>query len=141
MGVYCKNRVLIISLTLAASGILTCGLALSDIFLPRGSALVVLASIPVLGAVAFGVLIIFAWTCELLDRRGWLRGPTRTARKASRPAQVISARGPSLASVNNRQPERKTSLPSLRPAIGYPVNLRGTTRFQGTPPVSGRHGQ
>ena len=50
MGVYCKNRMLIISLALAASGILTCGLALSDIFLPRGSALVVLVSIPARGS-------------------------------------------------------------------------------------------
>ena len=50
MCVYCRNRVLIISLALAGSGILTCGLALSDIFLPRGSAIVVLVSIPLLGA-------------------------------------------------------------------------------------------
>lgn len=84
MGVYFKNRVLIISLALAASGILTCGLALADIFLPRGSAMVLLLSVPVMGAVALGVLIAFAWTCELLDRRGWLRVPWRTARKASR---------------------------------------------------------
>ena len=140
MGVYCKNRMLIISLALAASGILTCGLALSDIFLPRGSALAVLALIPLLGAVAFGVLIIFAWTCELLDRRGWLRGPTRTARKASKPSQIVSIRGPNPASIDERPPEPKTAVP-LRPLIDYPVRLRGTMRFQGTHRVSGRHGQ
>ena len=64
---------LVISLILAASGILTCGLALSDIFLPRGSAVFVLASIPVLGVIILGVLVTFAWTCELFDRRGGLR--------------------------------------------------------------------
>ena len=87
MGVYPRIEMLIISLALAASGILTCGLALSDIFLPRGSALAVLALIPLLGAVWLRVSVsLFAWTCELLDRRGWLRGPTRTARKASKPS-------------------------------------------------------
>ena len=84
MGLYCKNRLLIISLALAGSGILTCGLAIADIFLPRGSTIVVLASIPLLGAVALGVLIAFAWTCELLDRRGGLRLPRRTVSKAKR---------------------------------------------------------
>ncbi len=140
MGIYCKNRVLIISLALAASGILTCGLALSDIFLPRGSAMLVLISIPLLAAVAFGVLIIFAWTCELLDRRGWLRAPSRTALKAHKTWQIITARGPKLASNDDRQPEPKTVTP-LRPLIDYPLNLRGTMHFQGTRRVSGRHGQ
>ena len=95
MGVYYKHRVLIISLILAASGILTCGLALADVFLPRGSALVVLVSIPVLGAAALGVLIAFAWTCELLDRRGGLRRPRRTVCKPRKSWRVVSARRPS----------------------------------------------
>jgi hypothetical protein len=83
-----------ISLALAASGILTCGLALVDIFLPHGSAVVVLASIPLLAAVALGVLAIFAWTCELLDRRGWPRLPRRTAGKANKSWHLIRARRP-----------------------------------------------
>ena len=46
MGIYRTNRLLTISLALAGGGILACALALSDIFLPRGSAMVVLVSIP-----------------------------------------------------------------------------------------------
>ena len=94
MGVYLKNRLLVISLVLAASGILTCGLAVSDIFLPRGSAIVVLVSILLLGAVALGVLILFAWTCELLDRRSYLCVPRRTSGKAKEPWRVVAARRP-----------------------------------------------
>ena len=71
MGVHGKNRLLMTSLILATSGVLTCGFALADIFLPRGSAIILLASIPLFGIVALGELLIFAWTCELLDRRGW----------------------------------------------------------------------
>ena len=140
MGVYCRNRVLIISLALAASGILTCCLALSDIFLPRGSAMTVLVSIPLLGAVVLGVLILFAWTCELLDRRGGLRVPRRTARK---PRAMAGHQCPRAESglPDERRPEPKTALPPLRPLIDYPVNLRGTMRFRGNRRVSGRHGQ
>ncbi|MGA2254553.1 MAG: hypothetical protein ABSG53_07830 [Thermoguttaceae bacterium] len=128
MGIYCKNRMLMISLALAASGILTCGLALSDVFLPRGSAIIVLVSIPLLGALALGVLIAFAWTCELLDRRGYLRPPRRTACKPIKPWQVASARGPNLDSANGRKPAPMAPM-SLRPLIDYPVNVRGTIHF------------
>ena len=140
MGVYCKNRVLIISLALAGSGILTCGLALSDIFLPRGSAMVVLASIPLLGIVVLGVLIIFAWTCELLDRRGGVSLPRSTTAKRKEPWQMVSARGPNLASGDAERAEPKTSRP-LRPLVDYPVHLRGTIQLQGSRRASGWHGQ
>ncbi len=140
MGLYSKNRLLLISLALAASGILTCGLVLSDIFLPRGSAIVVLISIPLLGAVALGVLIAFAWTCELLDRRGGLRIPSWTACKPRKSWQVVSARGPNVSSADDRQPVPKTAMP-LRPVIDYPVDLRGRMRFQGNRWILGRHSQ
>ena len=141
MGVYCKNRVLIISLALAGSGILTCGLALSDIFLPRGSTMVVLASVPLLGIVVLGVLIIFAWTCELVDRRGGISLSRPATAKQKEPWQMVSARGPNLASGDGRRPEPKTSLPA-RPLVDYPVKLRGTMQLhQGSRRVSGWHGQ
>jgi hypothetical protein len=121
MGIYYKNRMLIISLVLAASGVVTCGLALADIFLPRGSAIVVLASIPLLGAIALGGLIAFAWVCELLDRRGGLHLPTQTAPKSQKPWRVVGPGGPSSGASDKqpdrRQPVPKTSLP-LRPLIG-----------------------
>jgi hypothetical protein len=98
MSINYKNRALIISLALAASGILTCGLALADIFLPRGVAILLLVSIPLLGGLVLGVLIAFAWTCEWLDRRGYLRVPSRTARKPRKPWQAVGARGPNLLS-------------------------------------------
>ena len=141
MGIYSNNRVLIISLALAASGLLTCGLALSDIFLPRGSAIVVLVSIPLLAAIAFGVLVIFAWTCELLDRRGWPRFPRRTTRKANKPWHIISARRPNPASLDERQSKPTASTPPLGRLIDYPVNLRGTMHFQGIRHNSNWHGQ
>ncbi len=95
MNIYYKNRALTISLALAASGILTCGMALVDIFLPRGSAILALASIPLLGALALGVLIAFAWTCELLDRRGGLPRPKWTVCKPKKSWRVVGARRPS----------------------------------------------
>jgi len=140
MGVYPKNRALMISLALAASGILTCGLALADVFLPRGSAVVLLASIPLLGGFAFGVLIIFAWTCDLLDRHGYFQAAGRTACKSEKPWTLVGARGPNRFSADESQRVAKTT-PPLQPLIDYPVNLRGRMRFQGDRWVSGRHGQ
>ena len=138
---YCRNRVLIISLALAGSGILTCGLALSDILLPRGSAIVVLASIPLLGAIVLGVMIVFAWTCDLLDQRDCLRVPEPIAGKPATPWQIVSAQGANLASLGERQPESKTSKQPLRPLIDYPVKLRGRVHFQGSRWGSGRRDQ
>ncbi len=140
MGVYYKNRALTISLALAASGILTCGMALADIFLPRGSAIVLLASVPLLGALAFGALIAFAWTCELLDRRGYLPVPRRKACTPRKSWQVVSARGPILPSPDEFQPVPKTALPP-RPLIDYVVNLRGRMHLRGNRAAYGRHGQ
>ena len=141
MGTYYKNRLLIISLALAASGILTCGLAFADVLLPSGSAMVVLASIPLLGIVALGVLIAFAWTCELLDRRGWLQAPRPAESKGKTAWRVISARGPDLPTTDDFPPEPAISPLPLRPLIDYPVNLRGRLRLQAERRVSGRHGQ
>ncbi len=135
-----RIAMLIISLALAASGILTCGLALSDIFLPRGSALAVLALIPLLGRSRIWRVDHLRMDLRTVGPRGWLRVPTRTARKASKPSQIVSIRGPNPASIDERPPEPKTAVP-LRPLIDYPVRLRGTMRFQGTHRVSGRHGQ
>ncbi len=136
MGAPFKNRMLTVSVALAASGIMTCGVALSDIFLPRGSAVLVLASIPLLGGIVLGVLIAFAWTCEWLDRRGWLRAAGLKARTKCNPAQVVSTRSPNLDSSPERQPAPKTSSP-LRPLIDYPLNLRGRMPFPGNRRVSG----
>jgi len=140
MGILCKNRLLIISLTMASSGILTCGLALSDIFLPRGSAMVVLISIPLLAAIALAVLVAFAWACEMLDRRGYLRNPTRSGGEAKRRWQIISVRGPLLPFHSEGRPAVNTPKP-LRPLVDYPVNLRGRAHFDGSRWASGSHGQ
>jgi hypothetical protein len=117
MCVYCKNRVLIIGLLLISSGVLTCGLALADRSLPHGSAMAVLVSIPLLGAVALGVLTTFAWVCELLDRRGDLRLPRPRAFKSQEPQQVVRPGGPSRGPPGQRQAAARTSLP-LRPLAG-----------------------
>ncbi len=82
MCVHCRNRALVIGLVLSASGILTCAMALAEIFLPRGTTIAVLVSIPLFGAAALGVLVAFAWTCELLDRHGGLYLAARMARTA-----------------------------------------------------------
>jgi len=140
MGVYYKNRVWAISLALAAGGILTCGMVLAKIFLPRGSAIAVFVSIPLLGAVVLGVLVAFAWACELLDRRGGIRFPARTACKPRERWLVVSTRGPDLATIAERQPATKPAMP-LWPLIDYPVNLRGRMHFPGNRRSHGWHGQ
>ncbi len=137
MGVYCKNRILMISLILAASGVLTCGLALADIFLPRGSVIVVLASIPLLGIVALGGLLIFAWACDLLDRRGGFYGPRPTAGKSQKPWLQIITRDPSSTSPDEHLAAPKIAMP-LRPLVDYPVNLRGRMCIQQNRRVAGR---
>jgi hypothetical protein len=116
MGVYFKNRMLMISLALAASGILTCGLALADTFLPQGSTLVVLASIPLLAVAAMAVLVAFAWACELLDRRGGLRVLWQTACNNQTLWHVVTG-GPKPGAADGRQAAPKTAVP-LRPLIG-----------------------
>ncbi len=140
MGGPYQNRALMISLALAASGILTCGLALADTFLPRGSTIVVLVTIPLLGAFALAVLILFAWICELLDRRGYLGVARQTTCKLNKPGQAINPHGSNRPGLDQGQSSPKTALPT-RPLIDYPVNLGGKMSFQGSRWVSGRHGQ
>ena len=94
MGINYKNRALIISLALAASGILTCGLALADIFLPRGSAILVLVSIPLLGGLVAGRVDRLRLDLRIV---GPARLPSRSkpnGSQAKKPWQVVSARGP-----------------------------------------------
>jgi uncharacterized membrane protein YbhN (UPF0104 family) len=135
-----RNRVLTISLALAASGILTSSLALLDVFCPQLSTLAVLAFVPLLGAIVLGTLMAFAWTCEALDRRGYLRGEQRVRRKSKMPRHVVSARGPQVA-IPQEHAMPAMPLASPRPLIHYPVNLRGTIHFSGNRWASGWHGQ
>jgi hypothetical protein len=120
-----RNRVLTISLALAASGILTSSLAVLDVFCPHLSTLAVLALVPLLGAIALVTLMAFAWTCEMLDRRGYLQRPRRWA-KSKTPAHVVCARGPQVVI-----PQQRSVRPVMpqRPLIDYPLNLRGTIQF------------
>ena len=140
MGILCKNRLLIISLTMASSGILTCGLALSDIFLPRGSAMVVLISIPLLAAIALAVLVAFAWACEMLDRAGTSAIQLGAAARQRGAGRLFSVRGPLLPFHSEGRPAVNTPKP-LRPLVDYPVNLRGRAHFDGSRWASGSHGR
>jgi hypothetical protein len=139
MGISSTNRITTVSLALGASGILTCGLALSDIFFPPLSTTAKLIAIPALAAVVFGALFAFAWACEMLDRRGYLHGPARKTRRAGSPRQVVCARGPQIA-VPRERPAAKTPVP-LRPLIHYPIHLRGTIRVHVASWRSKWHGQ
>jgi hypothetical protein len=59
-----KNKVLVVSLALAVAGILTCGGALSDVFMPRGSATAFLVAMTVLFLLVSGLVIAFIWACD-----------------------------------------------------------------------------
>ena len=136
-GIFSRNRLLIVSLAIAASGILTCGMALADIFLPHGTAIFVLVSIPAIAVGVFAMLFAFAWTCEMLDRRGYLRRPIQIGGEAKGAWQIVLVREPLQPS--ERQPVLTIRKP-LRPLIDYPVNLRGRATFSGRGWASGSQG-
>ena len=122
MGVFRENRVLTASVALAFGGVLTCGLALVDEFLPRGSAPLALAAIPLLGALAVSVLIIFARTFDLLDHGAYLSEPEKTASNPRSNWRVsLTLRTDSL---GGPQPGIESAL-SLRPSIDHAMTIRG----------------
>ena len=58
------NKLIAVSSALAAAGVLTCAVALLDVFMPKESLAAFLASMALLGLVVTGVLIGYTWACD-----------------------------------------------------------------------------
>ena len=58
------NKLIAASSALAAAGVLTCGAASFDVFLPKGTLTAFLASMALLGLLVSGVVIGFTWACD-----------------------------------------------------------------------------
>jgi hypothetical protein len=64
MGTHTGEKTLVISLALAAAGILACVAALMDTVMPKGSTLAFFSTLAVLGLVVGAVLVAFTWLCD-----------------------------------------------------------------------------
>jgi hypothetical protein len=78
-----RNKMLVVSLSLAAAGILACLGALFDSLVANGSILAFLAATVPLGLAIAGVLAGFAWVCEKCESY-FRRLPERRAAKRRR---------------------------------------------------------
>ena len=58
------NKLIAASSALAAAGVLACGAALFDAFMPKGTLTAFLASMALLGLLVSGVMIGFTWACD-----------------------------------------------------------------------------
>jgi hypothetical protein len=59
-----RNKLIVISFSLAAAGMLACIAALYDMFVPKGSVVAFLAAIIPLGAAILVVMAAFTWACD-----------------------------------------------------------------------------
>ncbi len=62
-----KNKMLGVSLSLAAAGILACIAAVYDSFVPKGSLGAFLATMLPLGLLVAGIVVTFVWLCERFE--------------------------------------------------------------------------
>jgi len=62
-----KNKMLVVSLSLAAAGMLACIAAVYDSFVPKGSLLAFLATMLPLGLLVAGIIAVFVWLCERFE--------------------------------------------------------------------------
>ncbi len=62
-----KNKVFMVSLSLAVAGILACTGALLDVYMPKGSVVGFFLHLFLLGSVVLGLLIGFTWVCDWRD--------------------------------------------------------------------------
>ena len=67
MGWQAKNKMLIVSLSLAAAGILACVGALYDTLVPKGSLVAFFATMLPLGLLVAGIVVVFVWLCERFE--------------------------------------------------------------------------
>jgi hypothetical protein len=100
MGAYVWKRLLVLSFTLAAAGILACAAAVIDVLLPQASVPAFLGSMVFLGGAVIGTMAAFVWLCDrcedyfaeyldrLLDRSGRVPPPG-----AAKSVGIASPRG------------------------------------------------
>jgi hypothetical protein len=127
MGWQAKNKMLIVSLSLAAAGILACIGALYDTLVPKGSLLAFLATMLPLGLLVAGIVVVFVWLCERFESC-----PKRLEeeRLKSRTAE-FPAVGEERRHLRDELDRRREVLPFPLPKLAedrYLDGLRGTAR-------------
>ena len=124
------NKLTVISLALAAGGVLTCAGALLDVFIPSGSLVGFLARMLVLGFAITGVVIGFTWSCDKcesyfsgrLDRL--LDGSKQDPSDAEKPGTVVGPRLPETRGYGDSRLTREAPQPLSRGR--YIGTLRGS---------------
>ena len=69
---HCWNKLIAVSVALAAAGILACAGALLDAFIPRGSVLGFLTWMVMLGIIVIGTVVGYTWVCDKCE--GYFNG-------------------------------------------------------------------
>jgi hypothetical protein len=140
-----RNKMLMVSLSMAAAGILACMAAVYDSLVPRGSLVAFLATMFPLALLVAGIVVSFVWLCEHFETSSQRRDERR-----------LQTRRPEFPTVNERrrlfleQIERRRNVSQFpKPTAGdnrYLDGVRGPGRSQKTAtpaaPLAGHwHGQ
>ena len=140
-----RNKMLVVSLSMAAAGILACIAAVYDSFVPKGSLLAFLATMVPLGLLVAGIIVVFVWLCEHFES-----SPER------RDEQRLKLRPPEFPTASERRrhfldeiERRRNVSPFPKPTVAddrYLGGVRGPARPRVTsaqaPPLVGQgHGQ
>jgi hypothetical protein len=140
-----KNKMLVVSLSLASAGILACIAAVYDSFVPKGSLLAFWVTMVPMGLLVAGIVAGFVWLCE--------RGERYSERRSEQPLQIRPVEFPTESErqrhfLDEIERRRDVSLfPRMTAADNrYLTGIRGPAQPKASsryaPPLAGQwHGQ
>ena len=111
-----RNKMLMVSLSMAAAGILACMAAVYDSLVPRGSLVAFLATMFPLALLVAGIVVSFVWLCEHFETSSQRRddaGCRRGGRSFPRPASgggIFSSRSSVAAMSRNFRNRRPVTI-------------------------------
>jgi len=73
-----NNKLIAVSCSLAAAGVLACAVAIIDAFMPKGSLVGFLTGMALLALVVTAVVIGYTWVCDKCER--YIHGRHKTTR-------------------------------------------------------------
>jgi hypothetical protein len=140
-----RNKMLVVSLSLAAAGMLACIAAVYDSFVPKGSLVAFFATMLPLGLLVAGLVVVFVWLCERFESTPERRDEQRLKLRPPDFPTPIEQRRHLLDEIDRHRdvsPFPKQTLAGDR----YLDGLRGPARPRvndvRTPPLAGQwHGQ
>lgn len=130
-----KNKMLVVSLCLAAAGILACIAAVYDSFVPKGSLLAFVATMFPLGLLVAVIIVGFVWLCERFE--------SYSPPRREQPSKV---RPPEIPTESERQRHFRDEVERHRDVLQFSRMTAADDRYRGgirgyavQPPATSRH--